>query len=111
MNIEHCIQQCTECHRVCVETLQHCLEQGGHHVEPAHVREMLDCAQICAVSADFMSRGSDTHIDVCGVCAHVCQRCAESCEKVNDSAEMQRCIDACRACAQSCREMTGAAVS
>jgi hypothetical protein len=105
--MRECIQNCTECHNVCVETIDHCLRLGGPHAAAGHIRLLLDCAQICATSADFMLRGSDFHPPVCGVCAEVCDRCAESCEQFGDDAQMRRCAGLCRRCAESCRHMAG----
>ena len=100
-----CIQDCTDCHNVCLETIDHCLQLGGPHAEASHIRLLLDCAQICAASADFMLRGSDLHGRTCGVCADVCERCAESCERFGDDDQMRRCAALCRRCADSCRRM------
>ena len=100
-----CIAECQSCHSVCLETVIHCLEMGGKHAEPAHIRLLLDCADICATSADFMLRGSPLHGRTCGVCAEVCEQCARSCEMMGDDPMMQQCAAACRSCAQSCREM------
>lgn len=108
MDIQTCIEHCAECHRVCLETLTLCLEKGGRHAARDHIRLLMDCAQICATSADFMIRGSDLHALTCGICAEVCERCAEDCERMNDDSRMQRCADACRRCAESCREMARA---
>jgi hypothetical protein len=105
MNVQDCITHCVECHHVCLETVTHCLSKGGRHAEAVHIRMLLDCAQICSTSADFMIRGSELHHWTCGVCAEVCDQCADDCERMNDDAQMQRCIDLCRRCAQSCREM------
>ena len=104
-HMQRCIEACTTCHGVCLETIQHCMKMGGKHAEPNHIRTMMDCAQICATSADFMLRGSDMHAMTCGVCAEVCERCAQSCESMGDDEMMRRCAEACRMCAQSCREM------
>ena len=106
-NMQSCIEECLTCHRICVETTQHCLEKGGKHAEAKHIRTLLDCAQICATSADFMLRGSDLHVDTCAACAEVCEACAKSCDRIADDAEMKRCADVCRRCAASCREMAG----
>jgi hypothetical protein len=97
--MQQCIEECTTCHDVCLETAAHALESGG-----AHARLLLDCAQICQTSADFMLRGSDLHTRTCFVCAEVCDRCAEECERM-EGAEIDRCADACRSCAESCRRM------
>ncbi|MGN6368743.1 MAG: four-helix bundle copper-binding protein [Phycisphaerae bacterium] len=104
-----CIEACTYCHAVCLHTLEHCLNKGGKHADPAHIRHLIDCSQICATSADFMNRGSHLHTETCRACAAICEHCAHSCEKMNDDAHMQRCIDACRKCAAKCQEMSGAA--
>ena len=93
--MRHCIEVCAECHRVCVETLAQCLQHGGKHAEAAHVRLMLDCAEICQTSADFMMRGSDLHTRTCGVCAEVCERCAQDCASFGEEF-VKRCADACR---------------
>jgi hypothetical protein len=98
-----CIQECLDCHRVCLqEAMNHCLEMGGKHVEPVHFRLMLTCAEICQTSANFMLSHSVMHKSVCAVCAEVCEACAESCQTLGD---MQDCVNACRRCAASCRKM------
>lgn len=103
-DMQACIETCQSCHTTCLHTLsQHCLELGGKHVEPKHFRLMLDCAQICAVSADFMIRGSAQHAHICKACATICEACASDCERVGD---MDDCVAACRACAESCRKMS-----
>ena len=94
--MRQCIQNCSDCHNVCTEMVDHCLRQGGPHAESGHIRLLLDCAEICATSADFMLRGADFHRQVCGVCADVCRLCAESCARFGDDPEMQRCADTCR---------------
>ena len=103
--MEQCIEACTNCHHICVETVTHCLEKGGAHADAAHVRVLLDCAQICQTTADFLLRGSELHGRTCAVCAEVCERCAESCDRLGDDPEMQRCADECRRCAEECRRM------
>lgn len=105
--MQQCIDNCQKCHATCLQMLsQHCLEAGGKHVEPAHFRLMLDCAQICQVSVDFMLRGSKHHPHICRECAEINEQCAQSCEALGD---MEDCVAACRACVQSCGEMAKAA--
>jgi hypothetical protein len=104
-----CIQHCQDCHAMCLETIAHCLEQGGPHAEAGHIRLMLDGAEICQTSANFMLRGSDLHAHTCGVCAAICERCAEDCDRLGDDARMKACAEMCRRCAASCREMASMA--
>jgi hypothetical protein len=97
------MQNCMDCHRTCAQmAMTHCLEMGGEHVAPDHVRLMLLCAEICRTSATFLMSGSDLHQLTCGVCAEVCGRCAKDCERIG---EMDACVEACRRCAESCESM------
>lgn len=108
--MQSCIEQCLECHRICVETAAHCLAIGGKHAASEHITALLDCADICRTSADFMLRGSHHHGATCGVCAAVCDACARSCEQMEERDDlMRRCADECRRCAESCREMVATA--
>lgn len=104
--MQDCISHCMTCHAVCLETITHCLQMGGEHARPDHIKMLQDCAQICITSADFMLRGSQFHGQTCAVCAAVCESCAQECERMADGNDfMQRCADACRRCAESCRRM------
>ena len=101
--MQQCIQNCQDCHSVCLQmAATHWLEVGGAHVEANHFRLMLDCAEICQTSANFMLRGSAHHTHVCAECADICEDCARSCEQVGG---MDECVEACRKCAASCRAM------
>ena len=107
-DLESCIDVCSECHRICLETVATCLSMGGAHAAPEHIRLLLDCAQICQTSADFMTRGSPLHHLTCGACAEICRACADSCNKLGGP-EMQRCADLCKRCADSCERMASGA--
>lgn len=105
--LRDCIEDCNDCSDICLnEAMTHCLQKGGRHTAPEHMRLMLDCAGICRTAADFMLRSSAHHAPVCGVCADVCDACAESCEQLGD---MDECAQMCRRCAESCRQMAGQA--
>ena len=105
--VHKCIQSCTSCHQICLQTISYCLEKGGEHASPEHIRILEDCAEICSVSANFMLRGSDLHPTICGACTEACLACAASCEKIADSDEMMKaCANICRLCAESCQKMS-----
>ena len=104
--IQECIVECDSCHDVCIETINYCLAMAGPHAEPAHVRLLMDCAQICHTASDFMLRGSTLYRAVCLVSAEVCEACATSCAEL-DGSEMKACADACRRCSEACRAMSG----
>lgn len=103
--LERCLEACIDCHAVCLSTMDYCLEQGGEHVKPDHIRLLLDCADISQSCADFMLRSSEMAMDVCELCAEVCDKCAASCGQFQDDPEMQECAAACAECAQICRDL------
>lgn len=103
-DMKTCIDECTNCHHVCLQTVQHCLEMGGEHAQASHIRLLADCAEICATSMDFMLRGSELSSSTCAACAEVCERCAQECERFDDDF-MRQCAEGCRRCAESCRQM------
>ena len=107
--MRECIANCQECHAVCLETTVHCLQMGGQHAEAGHIRTLLDCAEICQTSANYMLRSSPLHHLTCGVCAEACTRCAASCEAFGDDRMMQSCAEVCRRCAESCERMARSA--
>jgi len=101
--MQRCIDECLRCYQTCLSMASnHCLEAGGKHVEPAHFRTMLACAEICRTSAHFMLLSTELHKHTCRACAEVCEACARSCEEAGD---MNECVEACRRCAESCRRM------
>ena len=127
--LQECIENCTRCHTVCVETFNYSLWLGGRYNESVHLRLLLDCAEICQTSANFMLRGSDLHREVCRACAVICENCAKDCErytvpgegagapmsrhsgpsgvsKEDGDSQLKYCAEVCRQCAQSCREMS-----
>ena len=107
--MEVCLQNCRECQRTCMETASFCLQLGSEIASGPVIRLLLDCAEICQTSANFMLRNSDLHSITCGACAEICTRCATECERI-DNAQMRACAEVCRRCAESCREMAGPAM-
>lgn len=108
--MEECAQNCHECAETCLETVNYCLQKGGEHAKAEHIRLLLDCAEICDTSHNFIARESELHGTVCNVCAEICERCAESCEMIGGNDEqMKKCAEVCRKCADSCRQMGSAA--
>ncbi|MEG3191030.1 MULTISPECIES: four-helix bundle copper-binding protein [Novilysobacter] len=103
--VNRCIDDCTQCHAICLETINYCLGKGGKHAEARHIALMATCADVCATCADAMLRGTQVHGVICGACAKVCRQCADSCAAMGDDPEMQRCVDICRRCAESCGSM------
>ncbi len=105
-NMSKCVQLCRDCHAMCTQTITHCLKLGGRHATPDHIRLLVDCAQMCATSADYMLRESPFHDQLCRLCSDLCTLCAKDCEQVAGGDQMvKQCIEMCRRCAESCDRM------
>ena len=101
--MERGIRDCLECYRVCVDTaINHQLRVVARHLEPAHIRLLLSCAEICQTAATVMMSGSPLHKPTCRVAAKLCRRCASECERLGD---LEECARAARHCADSCQQV------
>jgi hypothetical protein len=105
-DLERCIENCINCHRTCLETAAiHFRGERGKEWPEATIRLLIDCAEICRTSADFMIRGSPLHPHTCRACAAVCEQCALECERLGEDPHMAACVEICRRCGESCRDM------
>lgn len=99
--IQDAIAGLQHCHAIChAMALTHCLEMGGEHARPQHLRLMLDCASLCAFTADALGRKSQFHSRFAELCAEVCETCAQDCAALG---AMEECVAACLDCALLCR--------
>ena len=55
--VQPAIDDCTECHLICVQTIQYDVKLGGPHVALDHLRLLEDCAQICQRERRFHAAG------------------------------------------------------
>lgn len=100
------IESLQHCHATCLSmAMTYCMETGGEHARPQHLRLMLDCAGLCAFTADTIARKSQFHSRAAQFCADVCTVCADDCEALG---EMDDCVTACRDCARLCDEISRA---
>lgn len=104
MHMHDCISTCLRAHQECSETLQYCIQRGGEHVDPHHLKLMQSCIEICSTSARFMMLQSPYHQVLCEVCAQICRSNAKDCAAMNDET-MNRCAEVCMECAESCEKM------
>ena len=110
-DMQACIDICLDCYGTCASTVVYCLQMGGRHAGAAHIALMLDCADICQTSANFMLRRSSFHPHTCAICAELCEQCAKDCDGFEEARQMKACADMCRKCAQSCQSMAAAVVA
>lgn len=108
--MQECIDNCRKCYEACTKAITYCLEKGGKHAEPEHIKVLMDCAEICRTNLSFMLRGSKQQASVSTACALVCRVCGTNCEAMAEDDEvMKDCAAACFRCAESCEAMSAAA--
>lgn len=100
-----CIDACNKCMQACEECLTSCLKEADVQARVHCINMLRDCADICALASQWMSRGSMYAKQLCQVCATICDACATECAKFQD-AHCKDCADACRKCADECRRMS-----
>ncbi|MEF2965111.1 four-helix bundle copper-binding protein [Paenibacillus sp. M1] len=102
------IEACLECMNAC----NYCYVSSLKEYELAMLRECIrfdrECADICAFTAEALSRNTPFAAEICELCAKACDACAEECEK-HEHDHCKDCAAACRRCAEICRKMKGAA--
>lgn len=112
--VHHCIEACFSCASICDRCSDDMLgmdadKHKDKDLMQACTRLCQDCADICVLSARWMSRISSSADMLCRLCADICERCAETCElHAPQHALCGDCAAECRRCAGLCREMAGA---
>ena len=101
---EGCIEACNSCAVACNDCAASCLQEPDVKMMARCIAMDIDCAQLCAVAAAMMARGSEHAGAICTVCADVCQVCGDECAK-HDMEHWRQCARACHACADACRSM------
>lgn len=96
-DIEDCIVACVACHRICLETVHHCLKAGGPRATARHIRSLLDCAELCQTAVRFMFANSAVQSRLCAMCAEACRACETACRDMAEPQDL-RCAEACACC-------------
>ncbi len=100
---EDCIAVCLGTASFCNHTALWCTDVETHRVEMKKCIELtLECAALCAATAQLISMGSERAKDLCRLCAEVCEACEAQCSKFN-SETLIACAELCRKCSTICR--------
>jgi len=63
----------------------------------------MDCADICALTARLLARGSEHASHLLRECAEICNICGDECEKhAGHHDHCRECAEVCRRCAEAC---------
>ncbi|KAK6020454.1 hypothetical protein OSTOST_13892 [Ostertagia ostertagi] len=93
-----------ECADACGNCSTACLAEKDVQKMVECIRLDMDCAQMCQVTAAFISRGSDHAKHFLKECAEICRKCAEECSKHSHMDHCKICAEACRKCAEACEK-------
>lgn len=100
--IQACIDACRRCHEACRRVLSALSRnQGGLQIEPS-IHVLLECSDLCALSADMQLMQSPYRRRMCEICAEACRVCEHQCM---GTAIADDCAEACRLCAEYCEAM------
>lgn len=102
-----CIDACNACAVACDHCAASCLEEKDLKPMARCIELDMDCAAICRLAVEYMSRGSAFGGNICELCTDVCEACGAECAR-HDMQHCQACADACRRCAEECRRMAAA---
>jgi hypothetical protein len=103
-----CIDACAACHEACMEITARLRMPGPG--DEGQIGALLDCAELCRLTASFVGRDSPLHAMAGALCAESCQRAARDCERLDDPAT-RRVADICRRTADHCRRIAAGAVA
>lgn len=99
---QNCITSCEKCQAACLRAITQGLETGGEYSRLEHIRLLLDCAESCQVSANFLLRGSPSAGYFCSVGARLCDRYVRDYKRLSG---LEACVAACEKAAALCRQM------
>jgi hypothetical protein len=93
---------CLRAHEACEAAVAHALRAAhGEHVNE-RADTLLDCADVCRVTARHIRYGSPLLRGTAGVAAELCERAAEACDALAAAAVH---AEACRRAAACCRQL------
>ncbi|UYZ64885.1 four-helix bundle copper-binding protein [Hymenobacter weizhouensis] len=103
------LQALNECIAACEHCATACLQEDDVKMMVRCISLDRDCADICALTARFLARGSEHAQHLLRECAEICRACGQECEQHAAHAEHCRmCAEACRRCEEACMQAAGA---
>jgi hypothetical protein len=110
-----CIEACSACAQACTICADACLSEEQHLQQLVScIRLNLDCADVCRVTAQLLTRPS--HRDAPALqaqleaCIQICRACADECAGHTSMQHCKICADLCRKCVEACEVMAAALV-
>lgn len=104
LSLQDCINACVKCAQTCNKCFKACLEKDPINEMKVALSILVDCAEICYVTAVSMSKDNTFSEELSSACAKLCEKCASICE-VYDDLVCQDSVKACKECAAECRRI------
>ena len=96
------IQSQLDAFNACVAACEHCatacLQEADGPLTVRCISLTRDCADVCALTAHLVARGSDHAAHLLQASAEICRACAEECAQY-EHRHCKECAEACRRCA------------
>lgn len=96
-----CLEACQSCIKACNTCFDACLREEHVGMMADCIRLDRECAEICGLAVQAMTRGSSFMKEICKLCASICEACGDECAKHRHE-HCQACAEACHACAKAC---------
>jgi Domain of Unknown Function (DUF326) len=91
------------CIAACEHCATSCLQEQNVQMMARCISLDRDCADICALTARFVARGSEHAQHLLRECAEICHACGVECAQHADHMEHCRlCAEACKRCEEAC---------
>ena len=101
---QDCVDACLRCAAMCQRCVTACLDEEDVNAMAGCIRQDLECAALCSLSAQLMGMGSAFARELCSMCAKACEDCATICGQ-HEAQHCKDCAEACRICAAECLKM------
>jgi len=107
------IDAANDCATACSACASACLSEPDPGAMATCIRDDLDCADLCGVTARHLARlnASDKQltVSILAACIEACVQCAGTCAAHADHHEhCKLCAEACRRCKEACRVLLDA---
>jgi triphosphoribosyl-dephospho-CoA synthetase len=104
LSLQPCINACIICAKACNKCFKECLEKDNINELKEALSILVDCAEICYVTAVYMSKDDTFSEELSSSCAELCEKCASICERY-EYLSCQDTVAACKQCAEACKEL------
>jgi hypothetical protein len=104
-NLQACISACIECAKACNKCFKACLEKDNINELKDALSVLVDCAEICYVTAAYMSKDNIFSLELSSSCAELCDKCADICE-IYEDLHCQASVKACKQCSLECKALS-----